>query len=384
MADLFFSRDTKVYLEQGTNIWEIPILDGFSFSQSINSSEVTLNEMVDASGNSRRAKKVFNDSLAPAEWSFSCYARPFIGAADGDWDGTTPNHHCIEEAVLANFVAANDFTPGSGGTAPAWDAGVTYNAGDVTFDFDDSNKPALGTFNLYFVFGGSTAQVYKVTNCVTNTLTMNFEIDGISTLEVSGMGATVSDEGSTEPTVTIAEDLTATDNFIRNRLTSLAIVAGDDLAQGTGSGGAWTTFPGAGNGVYSIAITGGSITFENNITFLTPETLGIVNQPIEHVTGTRSVSGSFTAYLAAGTAGDAADFFNDLVDANTVITNVFDLTFSVGGGDVPRVEFDLPQCHIEVPAHSIEDVISIETSFSGLASTMDSTDEATIKYIGAP
>jgi hypothetical protein len=86
MADtLFFSRDTKVYVaplnasgvEVAGAIWEIPVLDGFSFSQATNSSEITLNEMEASGGGSRRGRKMFNDSYAPAEWSFSTYARPF-------------------------------------------------------------------------------------------------------------------------------------------------------------------------------------------------------------------------------------------------------------------------------------------------------------------
>jgi hypothetical protein len=78
---LYFSRHTKVYMQQGANVWEIPVLDGFSFSQSVNTSEVTLQEMSATGGVSRRGRVMFNDSVAPAEWSFSTYARPFIADA---------------------------------------------------------------------------------------------------------------------------------------------------------------------------------------------------------------------------------------------------------------------------------------------------------------
>ena len=53
---------------------------------------------------------------------------------------------------------------------------------------------------------------------------------------------------------------------------------------------------------YAVAITAGNITISNNITFLTPEELGRVNQPIEHVTGTRTVTGNFTCYLGSSDA----------------------------------------------------------------------------------
>lgn len=67
---LHLSREVNVYVKFGTKIWEIPVLDGFSFSQATNTAEVTLKEMAGASNSNRRARKLFTDSLAPAEWSF--------------------------------------------------------------------------------------------------------------------------------------------------------------------------------------------------------------------------------------------------------------------------------------------------------------------------
>ena len=63
MADtLYFSRDTKVYIAIGSDIWEVPVLDGFSFSQATNTSEITLNEMSITSGDSRRGRLMFTAS----------------------------------------------------------------------------------------------------------------------------------------------------------------------------------------------------------------------------------------------------------------------------------------------------------------------------------
>ena len=358
MADtLYFSRDTKVYLKQGSNIWEIPVLDGFSFSQATNASEITLNEMADAAGVSRRARQMFTDSYAPAEWSFSTYMRPFIGTGGGDWGDT--NHHCVEEALWANFVAANAWTT-------SWSAGVTASGTSLAFDFDNSNSVTLGTFDLFFVMGGAgtgTKTTYKIEGCVANSASIDFDIDGIATINWSGFGKIITEDS--EPTATIAEALTSTSNFIRNRLTSLA-------ATSSLSGTAVT---------YDLVLTGGNITFENNITFLTPETLGVVNQPLGHVTGTRAISGNFTCYLNAE-ANSSADLFEDIIEATTTITNSFNLSFSIGGSAAPKVVIALPQCHLEVPTHSIDDVISIEANFHALPSTISGTDEATITYTG--
>lgn len=363
MADtLYFSRDTKVYAKQGAYLWEIPVLDGFSFSQATNASEITLNEMADSAGTSRRARQMFTDSYAPAEWSFQTYMRPFIGNT-GDWGDT--NQHCVEEVLWANFIAGNSWN------GSAWAAGVTQDASSLAFDFNDSNKVVLGTFDLYFVMGGAgtgTLTTYKIEGCVVNEASIDFDIDGIAMINWSGFGKIITEDA--DPTTLsgvteIDEAINSTSNFIRNRLTSLA-------ASSSVSGTAVT---------YDLVLTGGNITMTNNITFLTPETLGVVNQPLGHVTGTRSISGNFTCYLNAE-AGSSADLFEDIIEATTTVTNSFDLSFSIGGASAPKVVIALPQCHLEVPSHSIDDVISVETNFHALPSTISETDEATITYTG--
>lgn len=372
MADqLYFSRDTKVYMKQGSNVWPLPVLQGYSFSQSTNTSEVSLNEMASSDGTSRRARMAFNDSYSPAEFSFGMYARPFIadaGATTG-WETTNAYQHAVEEALWANFVAVNSWAAG------VWAEGITNSAANMLIDFSGSNKTTLGEFELYFELGGcndtATPTVYKIEKCVLNSVSIDFDIDGIATLNWSGMGSLISEVASA-PVITINEATTVTSNFIRNRLTSLTITASDTI-----------TFPGtSNNGVYNCVLTGGSVSFENNISFLTPETLCIVNAPIGHVTGTRNVGGSFTCYLNSAGSGSSADFFNDLQTATTTITNVFALEFSVGGSLTPRIEIAVPQAHISIPTVSVEDVISLSVDFMGLPSSLDATDEATITYVG--
>lgn len=366
---LFFSRDTKVFLKQNDIIWEIPVLDGFSFSQTTNTSEVTLNESrkSSTSNKSKRSKKMFNDSLAPAEWSFATYMRPIVGTnGTQGWEtgnDTNPNRvHSIEEPLWANFVANNSYTKATGGTAGTWADGITSSASTSIIDFTGSEVAELGTFELFFQMGTS-GKVYKIDKCCVNEASVDFDIDGIATINWSGFGAKVSDEGTTAPTATatIDEKIDGTNNFIRNRLTSLAITAADS-----------SIFPGAStNGIYNVTLTGGNLTFTNNLTFLTPETLGKVDKPLGHVTGTRNVAGSFTCYLDSTATGDSDDLFSALADANTSVTNKFDLSFSVGGANNPKVVFDFNQCHLEVPTHSIEDVISLEVNFHALTKDMD-------------
>ena len=396
MADKFyFSRDTEVYLMMGTNSagttaatsWQIPVLDGFSFSQGTNTSEITLAEMADGSGNSRRSRQMFTDSYAPAEWSFQTYMRPFASSngASGGWEetGSEDRHHAVEEALWANFVAAPTFTFSDGATESAWSAGVTNSTSSVIFDFTGSEKPALGTFDLFFEMGGAAGgsgdtgpTYYRLKDAVVNSASIDFDIDGIATITWSGFASMVSDlTALPSATDSITEGTTGTGNFIRNRLTQLSVTAADT-----------STFPGAGSGVYNLVLTGGNITMENNITYLTPETLGVVNQPLGHVTGTRNVSGNFTCYLNRENGG-SADLFEDLIEATTVITNSFNSVFKIGGTAAPKVQIDLPKCHFEVPSHSIDDIISLETNFHALPASVDPSSadnfEAKITYTGS-
>lgn len=362
---LHFSRDTKVFCKQGSNVWELPVLDGFSFSQATNASEITLNEMESTAGTSRRARQMFNDSYAPAEWSFSTYARPNSAG------------HCAEECLWANFVAANSFTAaGTPGDAGTWTAGVTVSSNTHTYDFDGSNKAALGTFDLFFVLGatsdaddnyttGADLTIYKIEGCVGNEVSIDFDIDGITTLNWSGFGKIITEETTFDASGALPRSIDSTSNFIRNRLTTL------DIASSV-SGSAVT---------YLLTLTGGNITFSNNITFLTPETLGIVNQPLGHVTGTRSISGNFTCYLDT-TSNKSRDLFEHVIEATTTVTNSFDMAFNIGGGSAPKLVVDIPTAHLEVPTHAIDDVISVEANFHALPSTIDGTNEATVAYTG--
>tara|TARA_B110000908_G_scaffold128991_1_gene151494 strand:- start:5739 stop:6884 length:1146 start_codon:yes stop_codon:yes gene_type:complete len=381
MADsMFFSRDSKVFVaplntagaEVAGAIWEIPVLDGFSFSQATNTSEVTLNEMSAGSNVSRRGRKMFTDSYAPAEWSFSTYVRPFksadgyvaFGAAAAD------KHSAVEEVLWAMMAGQAQYTvPDVTPTEAAWGDAITKGDADMDIVFTASNKTTLGKANIYFQLGGASAEstiTYKISNCCINEAGIDFDIDGIATINWSGMGTLITEQAA-PPTVTRKEAIGSTGNFIRNRLTELvavSAVSGSSIS-------------------YALTLTGGSITISNNMTFLTPETLGVINQPLDHVTGTRSVSGSFTCYLSNASNG-SMDLWEDLIGATGIVTNSADLTFKIGGaGNTPRVEFDMPACHLEVPTHSIDDIISVEMNFHALGTDIESADELAIKYVGA-
>ena len=515
---LFFSRDSKLYVEFDSKLWEIPVLDGFSFSQSTNTSDITLAEMQGADGISRRGRRLFTDSLAPAEWSFSTYVRPFY---------TSTEHHAVEEVLWAVMAGADkygtigsqgalatldfssadsagDRTPGtyiidsdnslvlgthagtagtfqiivnaagnandvqivSGGTG--YTAGETFivpasligdGTGNVTIDIDaidddattgfyrnsqadsnsdfgtavamptdagqtinfgQSNRAVLATCNLYFVMETSTTNpmVYKLENAQINEASIDFDVDGIATINWSGFaknivdkqsagvvtvqsgttitGATAGDifldssadlrmgiaTGATTANFAIDAGVDQTSAFIRNRLTQCIVSTTDT-----------TAFP---SGDYSLTLTGGNVTVSNNITYLVPEELGNVNIPIEGVTGGRTVTGNFNCYLTLDTAADPAngthkgssvELFNNMTTSGEgldKVVNDFQVTFQIGGAvdGNPRLYVSMPKVHIDVPVHSVEDVISLETGFGAYTNDFDNADEIVLTYYG--
>ncbi|MBF83551.1 MAG: hypothetical protein CL489_03640 [Acidobacteria bacterium] len=141
------------------------------------------------------------------------------------------------------------------------------------------------------------------------------------------------------------------------------------------------------NGKYSLVLTGGSFTVANNIAYLVPEELGAINKPLEHVTGTRSATGNATCYLTLEDTdlnnGTSRQFFNDLVGTGAMgkTVNAFKVTMHIGGSTAtgnttdPALKVEFPTAHIEVPAHQIEDVVSLETNFQALPTDFGAADE---------
>ena len=195
MADkLYFSRDSKLYVElTGINgsfqgLWEIPVLDGFSFSQATNQTEIGLTEMESTAGVSRRGRRLFTDSLSPAEWSFSTYMRPTNHGSN--------KMHLVDQVLWAAMAGADNFNGASvTATGPTGTGNYTRSASPVAgvggvsgvvhdevgatlpsggtgglLDFKNSNRATLPKMTLYFVFETDTSNpmVYKLSKAIVN------------------------------------------------------------------------------------------------------------------------------------------------------------------------------------------------------------------------
>tara|TARA_B110000967_G_scaffold209915_1_gene268574 strand:- start:3099 stop:4301 length:1203 start_codon:yes stop_codon:yes gene_type:complete len=396
---LFLGRKTKLFVLFGGKYFEIPVLDGYSFSQSTNTTEVTLNEATNAAGASKRGRKVFNSSLSPVEFSFQTYMRPFVnsgtdGVGTNGSVGTTAGRTHTVESILWGLFAGTATTYSADGTTITDGTNTIVSNGATTSDvtFEHSNKSTLGEAVFYFVVsdGDGTSSInYVIDKAVINEASIDFDIEGIATISWSGMGATLQEEDNADGSADIAAITRATantvydnrddsNNFIQNKLTTISLVAVDDSSGNTGVN-FQTPFPGKGSGAYDIVATGGSLSISNNLSFLTPEELGVLNTPIAHVTGTRTVSGNISCYLNEQSGG-SADLFQDLSENYVADVNKFALVINLGGESGNRCVISLPTAHIVPPTHSVEDVISVDVAFEGLPDDIASTGEVTLSY----
>ena len=178
-------------------------------------------------------------------------------------------------------------------------------------------------------------------------------------------------------------------DYLRNKLSTLYL---DADAQGGGA-----SSNGLDDKTYDINITGGSITVANNVTYVTPETIGIVDKPIGSFTGARTITGSMTMYLDTKSNG-SNQLLTDLAAATDLVTNIFDMRLYMGvsgavgsdndamGSDdftAPGVEFNLPKAHLAIPAIEVGDLVSVSVEFAAHGTDLLTGDEMTVKYLGS-
>lgn len=344
-------RESKVYASTvktgfsgaaaSPNTWELNVLDGFSFTQGTNSNEITLNEAGTAPS---RGKRAFNTALNPVDWSFTTYVRPFQ-RNDGTDDLNTAGERILWAALWGDGVA--DAAEGDNTASPK----VVSMAVDTT----SSNLAEPMKIQLYFTLESNK---YHIEDAVVNSAEVDFSIDGIAQITWSGFGKVINDVTSgTVPTATSALALPSTADFIRNKLSTVVFKTAGVASPTT----------------YSLAMTSGSISIENNITYLTPEEIGKLNHPIGAFLGTRNISGSISCYLNSGTT-NSAGLYKSLVEG-TSTENMYSIDMHMGGefdastNKVPSVKFAMPTVQLEIPSMDVQDVIATTINFSAQGAT---------------
>lgn len=411
------SRNTRVYFSTAqtpalANTFEVQVLDGYSFSQSVDASAIQVSE---AGLNPVRGQRSFNNKLNPAEWSISTYVRPnkntnvsapekylwnaILGRQAIDTTGTAAtavakvapangqNTYQLTFTVASHSFAVGDSARVIGMTTPTSANGIwtvtAVTATTVTVDLETtvdpgavagtgmqlfrgqwhesatvatasttgSNVNQLQSFWLFFVVDNTT---YRLDGCAVNQAEISFDITGIATIAWSGMASNLVDVTGTT-TITPGTNATAfalaqtADTFITNKLSTIVLKSN--------IGGSGTA--------YTVPITGGTFTYSNNIEYVTPDTLNTVDSPIGYFTGTRSVSGNLTAYLKTGT-NESAQLLKDMLAAAATTTEpAYFLEVSVGGKSATtRVELLMNGVSLQIPSIDVQDVVSTTINFN--------------------
>ena len=430
-----------------SNTFEIQVLDGFTFSQNTNADTVTISE---AGGAPVRGQRAFNTSLAPVDFSFSTYARPYnsgtaitaeesvlwnallgttaastaavtvggtisgvtyafaagvgtltiagtsltaTGVAVGDVvtigsiSTTAPaaSNTAINAAATVKTISGtsitleliNPTTTATTITTPAtikfyksaW-APVSTSYSVATAAYSNANQ--LQKFGMIFVVD---SVAYAVDNAALSQVSIDFGLDAIATLAWTGQ-ATALRQISTSLTGSTftgadfagtAQSKNTTAGYITNKLSTVSM----SLVNAIGSASAGTT--------YAVALTGGSITINNNITYITPANLGVVNLPVTYYTGTRAISGTMNAYLKTGSGvGSTGQLLADmLAAASTTIEPMVSMQIAIGGGtQTTKVVLDMPATTITIPSVDVQQVVSTAINFTAEGSVPSTTANA--------
>jgi hypothetical protein len=358
--------------------FEIQVLDDLTFSQTTAVETISVNE---TGTTPIRGQRTFNTALNPVDFSFTTYMRPNAPT------GTTVV--TCEESVLWNAMFGLDAI---GGLNPAWADGNTTGPTPASCVLTNSAKHQLQRFGLIVIFDNNA---FLLDDCSLNTATIDFGIDAIASIQWSGqarrvrrVAAPTNTAGvwSGSLTVTYKPKVT-TAPFIANKLTTVTLKSkigtASSVASGTFTAG---TAPSTGSTSYTMPLTGGSITLTNNITYLTPAYMGTINEPIAYFTGSRSVTGSLTAYLRTGT-GYSSELFQNLVNNIAVDSDPeFYLQVEIGGStSQTKVELEMPGVVLTIPTINAESVITTTVNFTAQGSANNAFDilqnnEIVLKY----
>jgi hypothetical protein len=116
-----------------------------------------------------------------------------------------------------------------------------------------------------------------------------------------------------------------------------------------------------------MALTGGSVQIANNINYVTPANLGVLNIPIGYYTGTRAVTGTINAYLKTGSTNTAGLLAQILTDSTGGATELkYQLALSVGGSAAAtRIDLLINGASLQIPTvDASQDIVSTAIQFT--------------------
>lgn len=371
-----------------SNTWKLEVLAGFAVTSSSATQDIT---SLESGLSPDRSQQRFNTAINPVDWNFQVYLRP-TGVQTGSVANTTAaatnasgNVKPTADWFMWQALVSNT-APATGATEQSvWETGGklrTVNVAASTGSHSTRSNFATAQENhLYFKLDNV---IYQVANAAVNQATVDAGIEEIATVTWTGNGtvmrelvgtprnnavsvfggilnsgvpvtanasaATLSLEATYHPynQMNVAGSI-GTNSFIKNRLSAIQF----RHAPSAEEAGVTYTFP----------VTALSFDYTNNITYLTPEELSSLNEPIGQFTGARAVMGSATMYLRAGDSQSSQFLRNISQDSRTSSSATSNANLIIGGATAPYVAFSMPAVQFEFPQVAVEDVLSISVNF---------------------
>lgn len=271
----------------------------------------------------------------------------------------------------ANFITGGITLERTAWTKNAAVAGDTA-AGGVSVAYSEvnigrSNVNQLLPFGMVMTVDNVT---YLLDNCVMDQASIDFGLDGIATVQWTGKATnlrqltTTVAYSSTTGNPVLSNGLTGTitakassTKYITNKLSTVSLISkiyGNDGTAGTS---------------FNIPLTGGSLTIANNVNYITPANIGVVNSPIGYYTGTRAISGTLNAYLRTGTTSGVANvaglLSSMLAASTTSVEPKYQLNIAIGGSNnAVRVEALINGANLQIPTVDAQAVLSTAINFT--------------------
>jgi hypothetical protein len=395
-GSLILQRDTEVFLSTKNlaggdafssltpaNTWKLEILAGYAASQAAGTQDINA---VESGLNPDRSSRRFNINVQPVEWSFSTYLRPTGVENVGNVAGGTQtgNVKPVADWMLWQAVLSNTAPASGAAEQSAWQTGGKFdtveraaatNVATHTSNFGSAqeNHLYIKMDNIFYQVANAAVESAEVSGAIDGIAMTNWVGRGTNLIELTGAtrNAAVSVFGGILNTGT---SVTANSNsyaatavaayhpwavanvfgtqtvasFIKNRLGTVTLTHTTEAGSAT---------------AYSFPITNMTVTVKNNLSYLTPEEMSKLNQPIGQFAGAREITGSVSAFLRADTAGSSQFLRNIAADTRPNFAQTANANIRIGGNSAPYVAFYMPAVQFQIPTHDIQDVVSISMDF---------------------
>ena len=408
-SEVFFStvdllNGAQVTAMTPSNTWKLEVLAGFAVTSSAATQDIT---SLESGTNPDRSQQRFNTAINPVDWNFQVYLRPTgveTGAAANTTTAATNATGNVKPVadwfMWQSLVSNTKVASGAADEQSVWETGgklrTTNVAAGTGSHSTRSNFSTAVENHLYFKLDNV---IYQVSNATVNQATVDAGIEEIATVTWAGFGTTLKEVTGTPRNNAISvfggilndgSSVTANSNVHTLDHTAVAEASYHPFNQMNVAGSIGTNSfiknrlsaiefhhqasAGASDEKFTFPVTALSFDYNNNTTYLTPEELSALNEPIGQFTGTRAVTGSATMYLRTGDLESAGFLRNISEDSRTSSAQTSNANLIIGGTTAPYVAFQLDATQFEFPSIATDDVISMSVNFVGQEPTASKGD----------